>query len=61
MWYSRKVASSCEQFGPVSTCLCPQYKKFCFQNLDCGRKDENGRRYTTFGFDNETKFPDIFC
>ena len=23
--------SSCEQFGPVSTCLCPKYMKFVFK------------------------------
>ena len=57
----RKVASSCQQFGPVSTCLCLQYIKFCFQNLRNGREDENGRRYTTFGFDNGKKISKIFC
>ena len=25
MWYLRKAASSCEQFGRVSTSLCPKY------------------------------------
>ena len=44
MWYLRKVASSCEQFGPVSTCLYPKYMKFCFKNLGNGREDENGSR-----------------
>ena len=28
MWYLRKVASSYEQYGPVSTCLCPKYINF---------------------------------
>ena len=39
MWYLKKVASSCEQFGPVSTCLCPKYITFRFQNLGNGRED----------------------
>ena len=33
-----------KQFGPVSTCLCPKYIEFCFQNLRNGREDKNGRR-----------------
>ena len=61
MWYLRKVASSYEQFGPVYTCLNPKYIKFCFQNLRNGRKDKNVPRQTSFGFDNEKKFSDIFC
>ena len=44
MWYLRKVASSCEQLGPVSTCSCPKYIKFCFQNLVNGRENKNGPR-----------------
>ena len=28
MWYLRKLASSCEQFKPVSTNLCPEYNFF---------------------------------
>ena len=44
MWYLRKVVSSCKQFGPVSTCLCPKYIKFCFKNLRNDREDENRRR-----------------
>ena len=44
MWYLRKVASSCEQFGPVSTYLYPKYIEFCFQNLVNDREDANGRR-----------------
>ena len=43
MWYLRKVASLCEQLGPLSTCLCPKYITFFFQNLGNGREDENGR------------------
>ena len=38
MWYLRKVGSSCEQFGPVSTCLCPKYIRFCQRNV---REDKN--------------------
>ena len=38
------VASSCEQFGPVSTCLRPKNIKFCFQNLGNCREVKNGRR-----------------
>ena len=44
MWYLRKAASSCKQFGPVSTCLCPKYKLICFQKLGNGRVDENGHK-----------------
>ena len=44
MWYLKQVASLCKQFGPVSTCLCPKYIKFCFQNLGNGKKDKNRRR-----------------
>ena len=51
----RKAANSCKQFGPVSTSLCPKYMKFCFQNFGNGREDENGRRQTTFGFNNRKK------
>ena len=40
MWYLRKVAISCEQFGPVSTCVCPKYIKFFFQILGLNREDE---------------------
>ena len=40
----RKVASLFKQFGPVSTCLCPKYIKFFFQNLRNDREDENGYR-----------------
>ena len=43
MWYLKKVGSLCEQFGPVSTCLCPKYKKFYFYNLGKGKEDKNGR------------------
>ena len=35
--------------------LCPKYIKFCLQNLGNVREDINGRRWTTFGFDNEKK------
>ena len=38
MWYLRTVASLC---GPVSTCLCPKYIKYCCQTLGIGREDEN--------------------
>ena len=44
MWYFRKLASLCEQLGPLSTCLCPKYINFFFKNLGNGREDENGRR-----------------
>ena len=44
MWYLKKVASLCEELGPLSTCLCPKYIKFFFQNLGNGREDENVRR-----------------
>ena len=50
-----------EQFIPVSTCLCPKYIKFCFQNLGNVREDKNERRCTTFGFDNGTNISKIFC
>ena len=39
MWYLRKEASSCEQFGTLSTCLCPKYIKFYFSNLDNSKED----------------------
>ena len=42
MWYLRKLATSCQQFGPVSTCLCPKYIKFCYRNLEKGREDKYG-------------------
>ena len=61
MSYLGKVASLCEKFSPVSTCLCPKYIKFCFQNLRIGRKDKNECRKTTFCLDEENKFVDIFC
>ena len=35
--------------------------KCCFYNLRNGRKDKNGRRWTTFGLDNEKQISDIFC
>ena len=44
MWYLRKVASSYEQFDPVSTFLCPKYIKFCFQDLENCREDTNEHR-----------------
>ena len=37
----------------VSTFLRLKYIKLCFQNLENGREDENGRKSTTFGFDNK--------
>ena len=40
----KSIASLCEQLGPVSTCLCQEYIKFCFQNLGKGREDKNGCR-----------------
>ena len=39
------------------TCICIN---FCFQNLENGNEDRNGNRQTTFGFDSETKFSDIY-
>ena len=33
MWYLRKVASSYEQFGQISTSLCPKYIK-CFPKFE---------------------------
>ena len=56
MWYLGKIESSCEQFSPVSTCLCPRYIKFCFQNLGIVREVKNWGRCTTFGFNNEKYF-----
>ena len=53
MWYSRKIESSCEQFNLFSKCLCPKYIKFYFQNWGNVKKDKNGRRWTTFGFNNK--------
>ena len=44
MKYFRKVASSCEQFGPVSTCLCPNTENVSFFNLGIVREDKNGCR-----------------
>ena len=67
MWYLRKIESSCEEFGPVSTSLCPKYIKFCFQNLGNVRVDKNGGRWTTYGFNNEKEFSvyfvkiELFC
>ena len=61
MRYSRKVASSFEQLGAVSTCLCPKYIKFDSQNLGDGREDKNRRRQTTLGFNNENKISDTIC
>ena len=49
----REIESSCEKFSLVSTFLCPKYLKFYFQNLGNVRKGENGRRWTTFGFNNK--------
>ena len=43
MRYLRKVASSCEQFGPVSTYLWLKYMKFSFQNFGNSREDKNTR------------------
>ena len=43
MWHLRRGESSCEQLGPVSTCLCTKYTKFCFQNLGNGREDNRHR------------------
>ena len=50
-----KIESSCEQFSPVSTCLCQKYIKFYFQNLGNVREDKNGSRWTTFDFNNVNK------
>ena len=36
--------------------MCPNYEKFCYENFENGRKDQNGRRQTTFGLENEEKF-----
>ena len=44
MWYLRKVANGCVQFGPDFTCLCPKDMNFCCWNLENGREDKNGRR-----------------
>ena len=57
IWYLRKVASSCKQFGSVSTSLRPKYIQFCSHNLENGRKDKTGRRRIYFSFDNKKKFP----
>ena len=35
-WFSASVLPE------ISTCLCPKYKKYCFQNLVNGREDKNG-------------------
>ena len=43
MWSLRKVVSSCEKLGLVSTVLCSKYIKFYFQNLGNGREDESRR------------------
>ena len=56
MWYLKKVASLCEQLGPVSTYLRPKFITFSHQNFGNGRKDKNGYRWTTFSFDNGKKF-----
>ena len=55
MWYSKKIESSWEQFSPVSKCLCQKYIEFCFQKMGNVREDKNGRRWTTFGFNNENR------
>ena len=57
----RKLESPCEQFFPVSTCLCPKYIKFRFQNLGKVREDKKGRKWTAFGFNNENKFSVYLC
>ena len=54
-------AISCEQLGLVSTCLRLKNRKICFQNQKDDRENENGRRQTTFGFDNKMNFSDKFC
>ena len=43
MGYLRKIGISCEQFDPVSKCLCAKYIKFSFQNLGNSREDKDGR------------------
>ena len=40
----------------MSTCLWLKYIKFSFLNLENGREDKNGRRWTTFGFNNKKNF-----
>ena len=37
------MGSLCKPFGPVSTCLCPNYIKFCFQNSGNSREDKKKR------------------
>ena len=49
------------EFSPVSRCLCPKHTKFCFQKLGIVREDKNGRIWTTFGFNNETKISVYFA
>ena len=44
MWYLRKVTGSCEQIGPVATCLFLKNIKYCFRNSGNGREDKNGDR-----------------
>ena len=48
-----------DQFSPVSTCLYTKYIKFCFQNIRNVREDKNGRRWITFGFNDEKKMWDF--
>ena len=61
MWYLWKVESSCEQFSPVSTCLCPKYIKCSFQNLENVREDKNGRRWTILILIMKNKFSVYFA
>ena len=59
--YLRKIAGSCEEFGSISICLCPNYIKFWFKNLKNCREDKSGGRKTFFGINQENKNSDIFC
>ena len=57
----KKNNKLCEELGLVYVCLPQKNIKFCDQNLRNDKEDENERGWTTFGFDNENEFSDIFC
>ena len=44
MWYLREVASLREELGPISIFLSLKYIRICFQDLENGEENENGRR-----------------
>ena len=58
----RKVASSCEKFGPVSTSLCPKYvKNFVFEIWEILEKIKTNVDRLLLVLTMKKKFSDIFC